>query len=145
MGWFKNLIAGGAGELIEKSGEALDRLVTSDEEREQAKAAIQALTNDHAERMAEAANRFESEVTKRHASDMKSDSWLSKNIRPLSLAFLLIATVMLAYLTTFGELSKLQAEVLAGWRPMLTGLLGTAFVFYFGSRGIEKVQKMRGR
>ena len=72
-------------------------------------------------------------ISKRWESDMGSDSYLSKNVRPLSLIFLTISTVVLIYLDSFLELS-----VPDGWVNLLQNLLITVFFAYFGSRGYEK-------
>lgn len=143
MGWFSKLVSGGVGELVESVGGVVDNLVTSDEERAKLKNELQGMLHQHQAKMAEKAAQFEQEVTKRHASDMRSDSWLSKNIRPLGLAFLLVTTVLLAYSTIFADLTEVQVMSLKAWIPMLSSLLGTAFVFYYGSRGLEKIQKIR--
>lgn len=82
------------------------------------------------------------QVTERHKSDMTSDSWLSKNTRPLIVLFLTISTVLLAYLSIF-TLPPEKVALLTPWVDLLQTLLVTAFTFYFGSRGIEKVQKIR--
>lgn len=144
MGWFTDFLTGSASKIIDSVGGAIDRNVTNEEERLQLRNELEQAIQGHTQEMAEKANQFEKEVSRRHENDMQSDSWLSKNIRPLSLAFLLITTVLLAYSTIFADLSETQVQSLKAWIPMLSSLLGTAFVFYFGSRGIEKAMKMRG-
>lgn len=79
------------------------------------------------------------EVSKRWNSDMKSDSWLSKNTRPMSLIFLTISMVLLILLDSF-EWSFVVCE---GWVDLLQTLLVTVYVAYFGSRGAEKFQSIR--
>ena len=143
MSWFTNLFSAGAAEVVSEVGDLFDDLFTSDDERLQAKERFATIMNDFTLKQLEAANKFESEVTARHAADMASDSWLSKNIRPLTLAVTGSTIYLLVYLTVFQELSKMQAQVLDSWIPMLTGLFTTMVVFYFGSRGLEKVNKLR--
>ena len=75
------------------------------------------------------------EVTKRWDSDMKSDSWLSKNTRPLSLVFL---TVMAVALIWVDSVENTPFTVSAGWVNLLQTLLTTVYIAYFGSRGAEK-------
>jgi len=75
------------------------------------------------------------EVTKRWDSDMKSDSWLSKNTRPLSLVFL---TVMAVGLIWVDSVENAPFTVSAGWVNLLQTLLTTVYIAYFGSRGAEK-------
>ena len=74
-------------------------------------------------------------VTQRWSSDMKSDSYLSKNVRPLSLIFLSVSTVVLIYLDFFfGD----EIDVPAEWIELLKSLLLGVYIAYFGSRGLEK-------
>ena len=79
------------------------------------------------------------EVSKRWESDMKSDSWLSKNTRPMSLIFLTISMVLLIILDSF----EWGFNVSEGWVSLLQTLLVTVYVAYFGSRGAEKFQTIR--
>jgi hypothetical protein len=79
------------------------------------------------------------EVSKRWESDMKSDSWLSKNTRPMSLIFLTLSMVLLILLDSFDW----NFSVSAGWVDLLQTLLVTVYVAYFGSRGAEKFQTIR--
>ena len=79
------------------------------------------------------------EVTKRWQSDMSSDSWLSKNTRPMSLIFLTFAMVCLIVLDS----SLDEFKVFSGWVDLLQTLLLTVYVAYFGSRGAEKFQKIK--
>jgi cation transport ATPase len=71
------------------------------------------------------------EITARHENDMKSDSKLSKNIRPLALIYLM-------FLFTLAFIMEVSSEVL----EMLGNLLTLVFMFYFGARTIEKVASM---
>ena len=81
------------------------------------------------------------EVSKRWESDMKSDSWLSKNTRPLSLIFLTISMVLLILLDSFDW----SFGVSEGWVDLMKTLLVTVYVAYFGSRGAEKFQSIRNK
>tara|TARA_B100001173_G_scaffold311767_1_gene330118 strand:- start:2361 stop:2831 length:471 start_codon:yes stop_codon:yes gene_type:complete len=78
------------------------------------------------------------EVSKRWESDMKSDSWLSKNTRPISLIFLTISMVILIILDSF----QWTFTVDTGWVELLKTLLVTVYVAYFGSRGAEKFKSI---
>jgi len=79
------------------------------------------------------------EISKRWESDMKSDSWLSKNTRPMSLIFLTISMVILILLDSF----ELKFGVSENCVDLLQTLLVTVYVAYFGSRGAEKFQAIR--
>ena len=81
------------------------------------------------------------EVSKRWASDMKSDSWLSKNTSPMSLIFLTISMVLLIILDSF----EWSFSVSTGWVDLLQTLLVTVYVAYFGSRGAEKFQSIKNK
>jgi len=73
-------------------------------------------------------------VSARWDSDMKSDSWLSKNVRPLTLIFLTVTTVALIYLDSFDKSVSVPNE----WIELLKSLLLGIYIAYFGSRGLEK-------
>jgi|TARA_Y100000015_G_C2383930_1_gene86372 hypothetical protein len=81
------------------------------------------------------------EVSKRWESDMKSDSWLSKNTRPMSLIFLTLSMVLLILLDSF----EWSFNVSPGWVDLLQTLLVTVYVAYFGSRGAEKFQTIKNK
>jgi uncharacterized membrane protein (DUF106 family) len=77
------------------------------------------------------------ELTKRQAADMASDSWLSKNIRPMSLCALFAAYIMFALMSTFDlDTNESYTMLLGQWGQL-------AFGFYFGSRGLEKIAEMK--
>jgi hypothetical protein len=78
------------------------------------------------------------EVSSRWKSDMKSDSWLSKNTRPLALVFLTTSAVLMMAVDSF----HLQFDVDDAWVNLLKTLLVTVYVAYFGSRGAEKITKI---
>ena len=78
------------------------------------------------------------EVSKRWDTDMKSDSWLSKNTRPMTLIFLTISTVFIIILDSL----KIDFGVSTEWIDLLKSLLITVYVAYFGSRGVEKFQSI---
>jgi len=78
------------------------------------------------------------EVSSRWRADMKSDSWLSKNTRPLALIFLTVSSVFIMSVDSF----HMQFEVNTAWVDLLKTLLVTVYVAYFGSRGAEKITKI---
>jgi uncharacterized membrane protein (DUF106 family) len=79
------------------------------------------------------------ELTKRQEADMGSDSWLSKNIRPLSLIALFFAYIIFAVMSAFGINTNDNYTMLLGQWGQL------AFGFYFGSRGLEKIAEIRAK
>jgi len=74
------------------------------------------------------------EISKRWESDMKSDSWLSKNTRPMALIFLTLSLIVFILLDGFTTSFGIDSE----WINLLKSLLITVYVAYFGSRGVEK-------
>ena len=76
------------------------------------------------------------EITKRWDSDMRSDSWLSKNIRPLSLAFLTLTLFIYIILDSALEGFKIDSE----WVSLLGNLLMLVYGGYFGARTLEKIR-----
>jgi len=77
-------------------------------------------------------------VSKRWDSDMNSDSWLSKNTRPLTLMYLTLASTILIIIDSFHTMF----DVDIAWVELLKTLLITVYVAYFGSRGAEKITKI---
>lgn len=81
------------------------------------------------------------EITKRWESDNLSDSWLSKNIRPLSLAFLTLSLFIYVILDSSLESFKIDSE----WISLLGNLLMLTYGGYFGARALEKVTKIKNK
>jgi len=78
------------------------------------------------------------EVSKRWQSDMTSDSWLSKNVRPITLIYLTLATTIYIVLDSL----QIDFKIDEAWIELLKTLLVTIYVAYFGSRGFEKYKKI---
>jgi hypothetical protein len=79
------------------------------------------------------------ELTKRMQADMASDSWLSKNIRPMTLIYILTAYLALALFDAFGlDISDSFVSLLGQWGMLVMS-------FYFGGRTLEKVMDMKGK
>lgn len=141
MGWLKSIFSKGASTLVSSLGSAIDSLVTSDEEKLILKNEMEKIVNAQAAENNRHLEAAEKEITERHKTDMASDSWWSKNIRPLCLAFLTCSTVFFIWLTTYSDLSAVQFATLQEWKPLLVTLLTTVYIFYFGGRTIEKKSK----
>jgi len=80
------------------------------------------------------------EVTKRWESDMVSDSWLSKNVRPMCLVSL---TGFIFFLIITDSKTEWNFQVAESYIKLLETLLVVVYVAYFGSRGVEKYQKIK--
>ena len=144
MNWFSNIFSTGAEKVIDSLGSAIDKLVTSDEEKAEIKLKLAMEMNRFKESQNIALEAYEKEITKRHANDMKSDSWLSKNIRPLVLLFLTVSTVILAYMTIF-ILDEHAVKLIDPWVDLLKMLLMTAYGFYFSGRSYEKAAAYKNK
>tara|TARA_R110002020_G_scaffold102353_2_gene240421 strand:- start:2692 stop:3159 length:468 start_codon:yes stop_codon:yes gene_type:complete len=82
------------------------------------------------------------EISKRWASDMKSDSWLSKNTRPLSLIFLSVMTIAFIWVDSHENISFTVEQE---WISLLKTLTTTVYIAYFGSRGAEKFKTISNK
>ena len=78
-------------------------------------------------------------VSKRWEADLKSDSTLAKNVRPMSLVFLTVTTVILIYIDSF----NMDVTVPNEWIELLKSLLLGIYIAYFGSRGVEKYRSIK--
>ena len=100
-----NLLSGGAAELVKGVGGVIDNLHTSKEEKLEAERKIKELMANYEVEM-------EKNITSRWEADLKSDSWLSKNVRPLTLVFLIVCTMLLIFI----DAGALNFEVKSsGW------------------------------
>lgn len=114
--------------LVNKGLELFDKKFESDGEKAEKAREFEKYLQ---EQIQVAWNEEQRQLTERHKNDMQSDSWLSKNIRPLVLVYLM-------GLFTLAFFNDVPQQVL----QMLQDLLMTSFMFYFGARTIEKVGKM---
>ena len=118
------------GGVIEKVGNVIDNLSTSEEERLAAKQAME-------EVLMQAESQAQEQVTRRWEADMKSDNWLSKNIRPLICIFLTAIFVVLSVFDgNIGEFAIQESYI-----PIYQTLLITVYGAYFAGRSIEKIKK----
>ena len=124
------IFSGGAKDLVEGVGGVIDDLHTSGEEKLAAEAKIKELVSNYEVEM-------EKQITERWKMDMSSDSWLSKNIRPLVLVFLVVATVLLIFI----DAGAISFTVQDKWTDLLQLVLITVIGAYFGGRSLEKVKK----
>ena len=124
------LFTGGASDLVKSVGGVIDGLHTSEEERLAAELKIKELVANYETQM-------EKEITARWQADMNSDSWLSKNIRPLTLAFLVVSTVLLIFI----DAGVINFHVEEKWTDLLQLVLITVIGAYFGGRSLEKTKK----
>ena len=124
------IFGGGAADLVKSVGGVIDNLHTSKEEKLEAEKQIKNMIMGYEAEM-------QKQVTERWKLDMNSDSWLSKNIRPLVLVFLVIATVLLIFI----DAGFINFKVQDKWTDLLQLVLITVIGAYFGGRSLEKVKK----
>ena len=124
------IFSGGAAELVKGVGGVIDNLHTSKEEKLEAEKKIKDMIMGYEAQM-------QKEVSNRWKVDMNSDSWLSKNIRPMVLIFLVISTVLMIFI----DAGFIAFEVKDTWVDLLQLVLITVIGAYFGGRSLEKVKK----
>jgi hypothetical protein len=124
------IFSSGAGDLVKNVGGVIDNLTTSKEEKLEAERKIKELIANYEIEM-------EKNITSRWEADLKSDSWLSKNVRPMTLIFLIVCTMLLIFI----DAGALKFEVKSSWVDLLQLVLITVIGAYFGGRSFEKVKK----
>jgi hypothetical protein len=130
MSILAKIFSGGATELVKGVGGVIDNLHTSKEEKLEAERKIKEIIANHEAEM-------EKNITSRWEADLKSDSWLSKNVRPLVLIFLIVCTMLLIFI----DAGALNFEVKSSWVDLLQLVLITVIGAYFGGRSLENVKK----
>ena len=130
MSILTSIFSSGATELVKGVGGIIDNLHTSKEEKLAAEQKIKELVSSYEIEM-------EKNITARWTMDMKSDSWLSKNIRPLVLVFLVVSTVLMIFI----DAGTINFIVEDKWTDLLQLVLITVIGAYFGGRSLEKVKK----
>tara|TARA_R100001443_G_C3328908_1_gene171869 strand:- start:239 stop:637 length:399 start_codon:yes stop_codon:yes gene_type:complete len=124
------IFGGAGGSIADKISGVVDRFVhTKDEKAAFEKEMTQVFINAEAD--------MQKNITERWLADTKSDSWLSKNVRPLVLIFLVVSTVLLVFI----DAGVIQFEVKANWVDLLQLVLITVISAYFGGRSMEKIRK----
>ncbi len=129
--------------LLDVGSKLLDRFMPDPNKAAEAKAELEKMAQDG--RIAEmnidlqAYQTEQNNLTERLKADMSSDSWLSKNIRPLTLVFILAAYFTFAMMSAFDlETRGNYVELLGQWGMLIMS-------FYFGGRTLEKTMDMKGK
>jgi len=130
MNILSKIFSSGATELIKGVGGVIDNLTTSKEEKLEAERKVKELISNYEVEM-------EKQITSRWESNMKSDSWLSKNVRPAVLIFLVVSTVLMIFI----DAGSINFVVEPKWTDLLQLVLITVIGAYFGGRSFEKVKK----
>mgnify|MGYP000455126833 FL=1 len=130
MSIITKIFSSGATELVKGVGGVIDNLHTSKEEKLEAERKIKELIANYEVEM-------EKNITSRWEADLKSDSWLSKNVRPMVLVFLIVCTMLLIFI----DAGALKFNVKDSYVDLLQLVLITVIGAYFGGRSLEKVKK----
>ena len=130
MNVLSKIFSTGATELVKGVGGVLDNLTTSKEEKLEAEQKIKELVANYEVEM-------EKNITSRWEADLKSDSWLSKNVRPMVLVFLIVCTMLLIFI----DAGAISFNVKDSYVDLLQLVLITVIGAYFGGRSLEKVKK----
>ena len=130
MSILNKIFSTGATELIKGVGGIIDDLTTTEEEKLTAEEKIKDMILGYEGEM-------QRQVSERWKSDMNSDSWLSKNVRPVTLIFLIICTMLLIFI----DAGFLSFDVKDSYVDLLQLVLITVIGAYFGGRSLEKVKK----
>ena len=124
------IFSGGAADLVKGVGSVIDNLHTSAEEKLAAENKIKELIANYEVEM-------EKNITSRWQADMNSDSWLSKNVRPLVLIFLVVCTMLLIFI----DAGQIKFNVKDSYVDLLQLVLITVIGAYFGGRSFEKSKR----
>jgi hypothetical protein len=124
-------------------GKLIDRFLPDPAAAAKAKAELdQMKENGELARMANDTDLYKTEqnnLTDRLKADMSSDSWLSKNIRPMTLVYILVAYLLLAVLdASVLDVADSFVELLGQWGMLVMS-------FYFGGRTLEKIMDMKAK
>ena len=125
--------------LLDIGGKILDKVFPDPAQAEQAKLKLLEMQQNGELAQIAADTAEQQELTKRQQADMASDSWLSKNIRPMTLVFILFVYTSFAIMSAF-EINVHQpyVELLGQWGMLIMS-------FYFGGRTLEKIMDMKAK
>jgi uncharacterized membrane protein (DUF106 family) len=127
------------GALLDIGGKILDKVFPDPAQAEQAKLKLLEMQQNGELAQIAADTAEQQELTKRQQADMASDSTLSKNIRPMTLVFILVVYSTFAMMSAFDvEVNNNYVELLGQWGMLIMS-------FYFGGRTLEKIMDMKAK
>ena len=136
MSFITDIFSSSVGSVVDSVGSAIDKLVTSDAEKLALKNELIKIQTDAKLKEQEIDIQYAMEATKRQSNDMQSDSWLSKNIRPMTLIFILVMYSLLSIASGLEfEVTESYVNLLGQWGILIMS-------FYFSGRTIEKVSSI---
>lgn len=125
--------------LLDVGMKVLDKVIPDPEAKAKAQVALMEMQQKGELAQLQADMNEQDNLTKRAEADMRSDSWLSKNIRPMTLIFILAVYTVFAMMSAFGHNANEEYVTLLGQWGMLI------MSFYFGGRTLEKIIDMKAR
>lgn len=129
----------GIDDIVSVGMKIIDKVIPDPKAKAEAEAQIMAMANEAKKMELEADMKEAEELTKRQQADMASDSWLSKNIRPMTLIAILAGYFIFAMMSAFNmETNSKYVELLGQWGMLIMS-------FYFGGRTLEKIIDMKGK
>ena len=127
----------GLDDIVGAGLKILDKVIPDPAEKAKAQLELQKLANEGHLAELQADINEQQEITKRQQADMMSDSWLSKNIRPMTLVFILATYTTFAMMSAWDiEVNNNYVELLGQWGMLIMS-------FYFGGRTLEKIMEMK--
>lgn len=129
----------GIDDIVSVGMKIIDKVIPDPKAKAEAEAQIMSMANEAKKMELEADMKEAEELTKRQQADMASDSWLSKNIRPMTLIAILSGYFIFAMMSAFNmETNSKYVELLGQWGMLIMS-------FYFGGRTLEKIIDMKGK
>ena len=123
--------------ILNIGGKLIDKLIPDPEAKAKAQLDLATLAQNGELAQLQADMNEQQELTKRQQADMMSDSWLSKNIRPMTLIFILITYTVFGMMSAWDiEVNNNYVELLGQWGMLIMS-------FYFGGRTLEKIMEMK--
>jgi uncharacterized membrane protein (DUF106 family) len=125
--------------LLDVGMKVLDKVIPDPEAKARAQIALMEMQQKGELAQIQADTAEQEELTKRLQADMASDSWLSKNIRPMTLVFILVVYTVFALMSAYGyNANESYVTLLGQWGMLIMS-------FYFGGRTLEKILAMKGK
>ncbi len=127
---FLKLFGKAGGGIVDSISGVVDKFIKTPDEKA-------AFEKEMTEIFLKAETEMQKNISERWKTDMSSDSWLSKNVRPMVLIFLVVSTVLLVFI----DAGVIHFEVKANWVDLLQLVLITVISAYFGGRSFEKIKR----
>jgi len=129
----------GIDDIISVGMKVLDKVIPDPAQKAEAQAKLLELQQQGRLAELQSQGKEQEEISKRWEADMASDSWLSKNIRPMALIAIFAGYFLFAMMSAFGfNATESYVQLLGQWGQIV-------FLAYFGGRTVEKVMEMKGK